>query len=183
MACLTSVASLWYFRHLFETVTDQFRICCTVFVNESKAHIIIHICTSVSIISWITSFYGHCTVCVCISGYISDRTSKLRNADSLTRDNYEEELNDLIKTSTPLNTASVKDCLQGDGLGFYIPELSGWVSVSAMTSFVRLLMLMWTLTSLEIIAWCFQSRIRSSSLVSGCRVLQLLSENVKILTL
>jgi hypothetical protein len=55
----------------------------------------------------------------------SDRTSKLRNADTLTKDKYEEDINELIKSATPLNTANVKDCFQGGGLGFYIPETSG----------------------------------------------------------
>jgi hypothetical protein len=45
----------------------------------------------------------------------------------LTKEKYEEDLRDLIKSSSPLKTANVRDCLTGNGIGFNIPETSGWV--------------------------------------------------------
>jgi len=46
----------------------------------------------------------------------------------LTASKYEEELEELLSSSKPLDTSNVADCLSGTGLGFYIPDVTGSVS-------------------------------------------------------
>ena len=59
--------------------------------------------------------------------YFRDASSKISNSGSLTKAQYELELEKLFSAMTPLDASNVEDCLLGKGLGFYVPETSGWV--------------------------------------------------------
>ena len=49
------------------------------------------------------------------------------NVDALTSAKYEADLQSLLSSSKPLDTSNVADCLSGTGLGFYIPDVTGFV--------------------------------------------------------
>ena len=56
----------------------------------------------------------------------SDSSARLTNVDALTASKYEDELQRLLSSSKPLDTSNVADCLSGTGLGFYIPDVTGF---------------------------------------------------------
>ena len=61
-------------------------------------------------------------MCVCSC---RDATSKISNSASLTKAQYELELDRVFAAMTALDTTNVDDCLLGKGLGFYVPQISG----------------------------------------------------------
>lgn len=62
--------------------------------------------------------------CLC-----SDSSVRPTDVDSLTTTRYEEELQRLLSSAKPLDTSNVADCLSGNGLGFYIPDVTGSVDL------------------------------------------------------
>ena len=60
-------------------------------------------------------FFFHCR----------DSKAELRYTDKLTSDAYDKFLSSVLQQSTALDTTNVGDCLEGKGLGFYVPETNG----------------------------------------------------------
>jgi len=59
-----------------------------------------------------------------LSDVSSDSGARPTNANSLPASKYEEELRALLTSAKPLDTSNVVDCLSGNGLGFYIADVT-----------------------------------------------------------
>jgi len=59
-----------------------------------------------------------------------DSSMRPTNVDALTSSKYEDELHSLLSSSKPLDASNVADCLSGTGLGFYIPDVTGYVYIT-----------------------------------------------------
>lgn len=69
---------------------------------------------------------GSKTSCLLTSGFYflnSGNSVTINNVPTLLSAAYEMELERLISTSTPLTTENVQDCLNGRGIGFYVPDV------------------------------------------------------------
>ena len=58
--------------------------------------------------------------------FYRDVQAKISHLDKLSAAAYDAHVTKMLAKSRGLDTANVHDCLAGKGLGFYIPETTGW---------------------------------------------------------